>query len=95
MTGAALVGIYLFVLACFLGNDVIAKVAPTLQTALLAGMSALSGVVLVTGFYTSRGGIPGAKGLWGLAAVTLGTMGAVGGLLATRRLLKSSEQRRK
>jgi hypothetical protein len=52
-------------------------------------------VVLVTGFYTSRGGIPGAKGLWGLAAVTLGTMGAVGGLLATRRLLKSSEQRRK
>ncbi len=87
MTGALLVSVYLLALACFLGYDVVSKVAPTLYTALLTGMNAMNGIVVVAGLYLARGGIDSAGGILGCVTVGLGTMAAVGGFVATHRLL--------
>lgn len=87
MTGAVLITVYLMVLSWFLGNDVIAKVPATLYPSLLAGMAALSGVVLVGAIAATRLEAPGAAGSGGMlaAACALGTAAAVGGLVGARR----------
>lgn len=87
MTGGLLVSVYLLALACFLGYDVIAKVAPTMYGPLLTGMNAMSGIVVVAGLHAARGGPATLGGLLGCIAVGLGTMGVVGGFVAAHRLL--------
>ena len=47
MTGTLLVGIYVFVLAMFVGFEVITKVPPTLHTPLMSGANAISGISIV------------------------------------------------
>ena len=47
MMGALLVGVYVFVLACFVGFEIITKIPPTLHTPLMSGANAISGITLV------------------------------------------------
>ncbi|HKK28301.1 MAG TPA: proton-translocating transhydrogenase family protein, partial [Gemmatimonadota bacterium] len=44
MIGPLLVGVYVFVLAMFVGWQVITKVPPTLHTPLMSGSNAISGI---------------------------------------------------
>ena len=47
MTGALLIGLYVFVLAMFIGFELITKVPPTLHTPLMSGSNAISGISIV------------------------------------------------
>lgn len=75
----------IFMLAIFVGFEVITKVPPTLHTPLMSGSNAISGITLV-------GAILCGGGFWGntlaLLAVIFATVNVVGGFLVTNRMLQ-------
>jgi len=77
-----------FVLAIFVGFEVITKVPPTLHTPLMSGSNAISGISLIGAILAAGSeGSPLATYL-GLAAVILATINVVGGFLVTHRMLE-------
>lgn len=89
MTGELLLSIYVFVLAAFLGYELLTKVPPTLHTPLMSGANAMSGVTLI-GALTLVGVADVTGGtMLGLAAIVLATVNVVGGFLVTDRMLSS------
>ena len=77
-----------FVLALFVGIEIITKVPPTLHTPLRSGSNALSGITLV-GALAAAGAGEGTLATWlGFAAVVLATVNVVGGFLVTHRMLR-------
>ncbi len=75
----------IFVLAIFVGFEIITKVPPTLHTPLMSGSNAISGITLVGAVIVAghSGGLP-----WlGMVAVALATINVVGGFLVTHRML--------
>jgi len=79
-------GLTVFVLAVFLGFEVIAKVPPTLHTPLMSGSNAISGVTVV-GALLVAGESVGTVTLLGGLAVVLATINVVGGFMVTGRML--------
>ncbi|MFQ6611510.1 MAG: NAD(P) transhydrogenase subunit alpha [Fidelibacterota bacterium] len=76
-----------FILAIFVGFEVITKVPPTLHTPLMSGSNAISGISVVGAIIATRVG--GEIGAWlGLVAVIFATINVVGGFLVTDRMLK-------
>ena len=76
-----------FILAIFVGNEIINKVPPTLHTPLMSGSNAISGIAIVGAILATQLG--GEIGTWlGLAAVIFATINVVGGFMVTGRMLK-------
>lgn len=75
----------IFVLAIFVGFEVITKVPPTLHTPLMSGSNAISGITLVGAVIV--GASVSFAGFVGFLAVTLATINVVGGFLVTHRML--------
>jgi NAD(P) transhydrogenase subunit alpha len=77
-----------FVLAIFVGFEIITKVPPTLHTPLMSGSNAISGITIV-GALILAGTVdhPLAK-MMGFVAVIFATINVVGGFLVTHRMLK-------
>lgn len=82
------VGITVFVLASFVGFEVISKVPPTLHTPLMSGANAISGVTLIGAVVAAGVGEGTAAAVLGFAAVTTATINVVGGFLVTDRMLR-------
>jgi NAD(P) transhydrogenase subunit alpha len=83
-----------FVLAAFVGFEVIAKVPSTLHTPLMSGTNAIHGVVLV-GAMLVLGTVHGTGELvLGFAAVVLATLNVVGGFVVTDRMLEMFKVRK-
>ena len=83
-----LLGAYIFVLAIFVGNEVISKVPSTLHTPLMSGANAIHGVIVI-GAILAASAVPGPLGAFlGFAAVALGTANVVGGFVVTDRMLE-------
>ncbi len=83
----------IFVLAVFVGFEVITKVPPTLHTPLMSGSNAISGITIVGALtvaqMASSGGEGGfVSGVLAFLAVTLATINAVGGFRVTHRMLE-------
>ena len=82
----------IFILAIFIGFEIITKVPPTLHTPLMSGSNAISGIAIVGAILATRTG--GELGTWlGLIAVVFATINAVGGFLVTDRMLKMFKKR--
>lgn len=77
-----------FVLALFVGVEIITKVPPTLHTPLMSGSNAISGITLVGALAAAGAGEGGLATGLGVAAVTLATVNVVGGFLVTHRMLR-------
>ena len=76
-----------FILAVFVGIEIITKVHPTLHTPLMSGSNAISGIAVVGAIISTK--IGGEIGTWlGLAAVIFATINVVGGFMVTDRMLK-------
>jgi len=88
MTGTLLVGIYVFVLAMFVGFEVITKVPPTLHTPLMSGANAISGISIVGALVIAGTGGSQILTIIGFIAVVLATINAVGGFMVTDRMLR-------
>jgi NAD(P) transhydrogenase subunit alpha len=77
-----------FVLAIFVGIEVISKVPTILHTPLMSGTNAIHGIILVGAIYIAAGAnSPVTIGL-GLVAVILATTNVVGGFVVTDRMLE-------
>ncbi len=95
MSPELLVGVTVFVLASFVGLEVIAKVPPTLHTPLMSGANAISGITIV-GAVTAAGlGHGTAATVLGFLAVVTATINVVGGFLVTDRMLEMFSSGRK
>lgn len=88
MTGALLVGIYVFVLAIFVGVEIINKVPPTLHTPLMSGANAVSGITIVGSLIAGKYGNTELSSLCGFVAIIFATINVVGGFAVTDRMLK-------
>ena len=82
-----LIALTLFVLAVFLGIEVISKVPPTLHTPLLSGSNAISGITLIGALASAGSDHSTAATILGFLAVALATINVVGGFLVTNRML--------
>lgn len=78
--------LFIFVLAVFLGFELINKVPSQLHTPLMSGTNAISGIVIVGAIAgTTAGGTFGT--VMGVLALVLATINVVGGYLVTDRML--------
>ena len=95
MSGEAFLILYVFVLAAFLGYELIAKVPTTLHTPLMSGSNAIHGIILVGAILVagSLGGPIGA--VIGFGAVFFATLNVVGGFVVTDRMLQMFKQTRR
>ena len=88
MSGVGLVELYVFILAGFVGYQVITRVPPLLHTPLMSATNAISGISLV-GSLVAAGSDYGTVSTWlGFIAVTSATINVVGGFMITERMLK-------
>lgn len=86
--GLVLVGsLTVFVLAIFVGFEVINKVPPTLHTPLMSGSNAISGITVVGAILAAGGRQFGFATILGVIAVALANINVVGGFLVTHRML--------
>jgi len=76
-----------FVLAVFVGFEIITKIPPTLHTPLMSGSNAISGITLVGAILAAGSGHGFMASCLGLLAVVLATINVVGGFLVTNRML--------
>ncbi len=75
-----------FVLACFIGYQVIWSVTPALHTPLMSVTNAISGIIIIGGMVQVDGYSPAS--LLGIAAIILATINIAGGFLVTHRMLR-------
>ena len=80
--------IVVFVLAVFIGFEVITKVPPTLHTPLMSGSNAISGITVVGALAAAGHGSSNLATALGVFAVTAAMVNVVGGFLVTDRMLK-------
>jgi NAD(P) transhydrogenase subunit alpha len=88
MDGNLLMLIYVFVLAMFVGFELITKVPPTLHTPLMSGSNAISGITIVGALISAGLEQFTISTILGLIAVIFATINVVGGYLVTDRMLK-------
>src|SRR5216117_613208 len=93
MSAEAVVGLYVFILAIFVGNEVISKVPSTLHTPLMSGANAIHGIIIVGAMLVATA-VPGPLGtVLGFLGVILGTINVVGGFVVTDRMLQMFKAR--
>lgn len=77
-----------FVLAIFVGWQVIWNVAPALHTPLMSVTNAISGIIIIGGMLQISGGSFDATVILGAAAIFVATINIAGGFLVTKRMLE-------
>lgn len=80
--------LFIFVLASFVGFELISRVPPTLHTPLMSGANAISGITLI-GAVVVAGSFDASYAHWiGFAAIVFATVNVVGGFMVTDRMLE-------
>ena len=88
MSDAFIAGIVVFVLASFVGFEVIRRVPPTLHTPLMSGANAISGITIVGAVIAAATSDGWVAGVLGFLAVMFAMINVVGGFLVTDRMLE-------
>jgi len=88
MSTIGLIQIYVFVLAGFVGYQVITRVPPLLHTPLMSATNAISGISLVGSLVAAGSDHGRMSTILGFIAVVAATINVVGGFLITDRMLK-------
>src|SRR5262249_7451817 len=94
MTGLLIFGLYIFVLAGFVGYQVITNGPPLRPTPLMAATNAISGISLVGSLVLAGGHTMNVAKTLGVVAVTAATINAVGGFIITDRMLRMFKKRK-
>lgn len=85
--GPIMIGIYVLVMASFVGFEIINKVPPTLHTPLMSGANAIAGITIVGALAAAQTADLNLSNILGFAAITLAMTNVVGGFLVTDRML--------
>lgn len=80
--------LYIFILAAFLGLQLISRIPPLLHTPLMAATNAISGIALVGSLVIAGENFDRVTNILAFIAVTCSTINVVGGFLITDRILK-------
>lgn len=80
--------LFIFVLASYVGFEVIAKVPPTLHTPLMSGANAISGITVLGALLLAGSQSSQWAQLLGLIAIIFATINVVGGFVVTDRMLE-------
>lgn len=83
-----------FVLAMYIGFEVITKVPPTLHTPLMSGSNAVSGITILGAMVVAGRGDTRVASILGLVAVIFAMINVVGGYMVTDRMLAMFKGRR-
>ena len=87
------VGLYIFILAGFLGYHVISRVPPLLHTPLMSATNAISGISLIGSLVVAGEMHDWTSTLLGFVAIACSSTNVVGGFLITDRMLKMFRKR--
>ena len=93
----ALIGaLTIFVLAVFIGYEVITKVPPTLHTPLMSGSNAISGITIIGAILCCIGADKGGffSNFLGCLAIVLAMINIVGGFMVTDRMLNMFKKKK-
>lgn len=90
-----MLSITLFVLATYLGVELINRVPTTLHTPLMSGANAISGITIVGALVVAGGELGWISWVFGAAAVALAMMNVVGGYAVTDRMLEMFSTKKK
>jgi H+-translocating NAD(P) transhydrogenase subunit alpha len=88
MSNGILEYLTVFVLAAFVGIEVVSKVPSILHTPLMSGSNAIHGVILVGSMLVLGSAHTGPEEVLGFLAVVLATLNVVGGFVVTDRMLE-------
>ncbi|MDJ0790735.1 MAG: NAD(P) transhydrogenase subunit alpha [Acidimicrobiia bacterium] len=88
MSDAFIAGIVVFVLAAFVGFEIIRRVPPTLHTPLMSGANAISGITIVGAIIAAALADGWLAVVIGFLAVVFATVNVIGGFLVTDRMLE-------
>ena len=88
MTPDLEIGLYIFMLAAFLGYHLISRVPPLLHTPLMSATNAMSGISLIGSLVVAGANYGALSTLFGFIAVTCSSTNVVGGFLITDRMLR-------
>ena len=83
-----IIAMYIFVLALFVGFELITKVPPTLHTPLMSGANAISGITIIGAMVGVGPKDTTAAVILGFAALILATINVIGGFMVTDRKLQ-------
>jgi NAD(P) transhydrogenase subunit alpha len=78
----------IFVLAMFVGWEIITKVPPTLHTPLMSGSNAISGITIIGAILSAGSGHSTLTTWLGFGAVVFAAINVVGGFMVTNRMLQ-------
>jgi H+-translocating NAD(P) transhydrogenase subunit alpha len=95
MSLTSVIQLYVFVLAGFVGFQVISRVPPLLHTPLMSAANALTGISLVGSLVAAGSNRGTVSSVLGFIAVVCATVNVVGGFLITDRMLKMFKRDRK
>jgi NAD(P) transhydrogenase subunit alpha len=88
------IAITIFVLALFVGIEVITKVPTQLHTPLMSGSNAISGITII-GALLAAGSGGWIAGVFGMLAVTAAMINVIGGYMVTDRMLRMFSRKKK
>ena len=88
MTSEVMLAAYVFLLAIFVGFEVIARVPSILHTPLMSGTNAIHGVVLLGAMLVAGAANTPVMHAVGFVAVVLGAANVFGGFVVTDRMLE-------
>jgi NAD(P) transhydrogenase subunit alpha len=87
--------ISIFVLAVFVGFEVVSKVSSTLHTPLMSGANAIHGVILVGAIIVASHSETNLELGLSVAAIILATINMIGGFVVTDRMLEMFKAKKK
>ncbi len=93
MSAHLLIELTVFVLAVFVGFEVIGKVPTTLHTPLMSATNAIHGIVLVGALLVAGIAAPKLGPVFSVIVVTLAAINVVGGFVVTERMLQMFKPR--
>jgi NAD(P) transhydrogenase subunit alpha len=88
MSESLVIPLVIFVLAVFVGFEVITKVPTTLHTPLMSGSNAISGITIIGAMVVAGMGATTLSTILGVIAVALAMINVVGGYVVTDRMLQ-------
>ena len=91
---ALIASVTIFVLAIFVGFELITKVPPTLHTPLMSGSNAISGITMIGAILCLERDADTLGKVLGVLALTLATVNVVGGFMVTQRMLQMFKKKK-
>ncbi len=91
---AIVAAVTVFVLAMYVGFEVITKVPPTLHTPLMSGSNAISGITLIGSVLATRSDNTTLGTALAVTAIAFATINVVGGFMVTHRMLAMFKRKR-